>query len=175
MEDLDRQLINPYKEGKPVCYRGERVDSLARPLLPTLFRNRNALIPEGRHFVDIDADFLLKFYSGNGRYVELFNQVFGRADRYHMYNICAFSQHYMNCSPLIDLTKSPYVALSFALKGKKETSDDAILYTVEVPNEDNYTNDPVVAECWLREYHVSIYNKNVDSEGRKIECTSPSA
>ena len=81
----------------------------------------------------------------------------------------------MNCSPLIDLTKSPYVALSFALKGKKETSDDTILYKVEVPNEDNYTNDPVVAECWLREYHVSIYNKNVDSEGRKIECTSPSA
>ena len=65
--------------------------------------------------------------------------MFGKADQYHLYDICAFSQHYMNSSPLIDFTKSPDVALSFALKGKEAADNDAIIYTVEITNEDNYT------------------------------------
>lgn len=81
----------------------------------------------------------------------------------------------MNCSPLIDFTKSPYVALSFELKGRSSSSEDSIIYTVDVCNEDHYTNDPFVAECWLREYHVSLYNKTTDEEGNKINHVSPSA
>lgn len=134
----------PEDAGHRMFYRGERVDSLKRPLLPTLFRDRDALILPGKRFVQVDGPFLLDYYGSSGRYLELFNRVFGKADQYHLYDICAFSQHYMNSSPLIDFTKSPYVALSFALKGKEAADNDAIIYTVEITNEDNYTTDPLV-------------------------------
>lgn len=175
MEDLHEQLIAPLEAGHRMFYRGERVDSLKRSLLPTLFRDRDALIPPGKRFVQVDSPFLLDYYGSNGRYLELFNRVFGKADQYHLYDICAFSQHYMNSSPLIDFTKSPYVALSFALKGRETTDNDAIIYTVEITNEDNYTSDPLVAECWLREYRVSIYNQSTDEAGNRVQRTSPRA
>ena len=119
---------------------------------------------------------MLKFYQSQGEYFSLFSSVFGRAGKYHLYDLCAFSQHYLDCSPFVDFTKSLYVALSFGLKGKREFQDDGLLYVLTVNDEENYTQDIVTAECWLRDYHVRVYDRRKDtSGGRRVERTSPSA
>lgn len=160
MEDFHKELEAPYLDpDRHIFYRGERINRLDRPLLPTLFRDRSRLIKDGDYYAKIDADYLLEAYKSLGCYYYLFNQVFGKAGNYKLYDICAFSQHYMNFSPLIDLTKSIYVALSFGLKEKKEYTDDMILYAVEVHDMDtNYTDDRVVAECWLNDYQTYVYD-----------------
>ena len=177
LEKFNDFLLEPYlKKDKLIFYRGERINSLRRPLIPTLFRDKSALMDLDKPFVDITSDYLLDFYKSYGEYYNLFRSTFGYAERYHMYDLCAFSQHYIGCSPLIDLTKSIYVALSFGLKGKTKFTDDPILYTVEISDPINYTKDRVTAECWLHDYNVRVYNLKKDSPNRqKIERTSPEA
>lgn len=171
------QIYLPFLEkGQRTYYRGERINSLTRPLLPTIFRNRKALISPGAQYADITADSLLEFYKSQGAYYSLFCSAFGYAGKYHMYDLCAFSQHYISCSPLIDFTKSLYVALSFGLKGKSEFVDDGLLYTVEISDPDSYTNDIITAECWLNDYSVRVYDLPKGShELSSIPRTSPDA
>lgn len=159
MEQFRQELLGPFTApDRNIFYRGERIVSLKRPLLPTLFRDRSLLMGEGEFYADIDSDHLLEFYRSYGRFFELFCSAFGEARKYCIYDLCAFSQHYLECSPFIDFTKSLYVALSFGLKGKKEFADDGMLYTVEISDPANYTKDRVTAECWLNDYHVRVYN-----------------
>lgn len=48
MEEFEQQLKAPFLENKEkIFYRGERVDDRARPLIPTIFRNRQALFDNG--------------------------------------------------------------------------------------------------------------------------------
>ena len=159
MERFRKELLDPFMApDRYIFYRGERIVSLKRPLLPTLFRDRSLLMGEGEFYADIDSDYLLSFYHSYGRFFELFCSAFGEARKYCLYDLCAFSQHYLECSPFIDFTKSLYVALSFGLKGKKEFKDDGMIYTVEISDPVNYTKDRVTAECWLNDYHVRVYN-----------------
>lgn len=177
MEAFCQHLLTPFLDKKNlVFYRGERINSLKRPLLPTLFRDRDALMGSGEHFVDITSDLLFDYYKSKGEYISLFSSAFGYAGKYHMYDLCAFSQHYLENSPFIDFTKSLHVALSFGLKGKREFTDDAILYVLMMGDPDNYTKDIVTAECWLKDYHVRIYDcaDNKDLL-RNVEKTSPVA
>lgn len=177
MEDFEKHLLKPFLEkSKRMFFRGERKNSLSRPLLPTMFRNRSKLTASDECFWDITSDFLLKFYQSQGAYFSLFSSVFGRAGKYHLYDLCAFSQHYLDCSPFIDFTKSLYVALSFGLKGKREFEDDGLLYVLTINDEENYTQDIVTAECWLRDYHVRVYDPKKDtSHTRNLERSSPEA
>ena len=177
MEDFQEHLLKPFLDkSKRMFFRGERKNSLDRPLLPTMLRNRSRLMASDECFWDITSDFLLEFYQSQGAYFSLFSSVFGRAGKYHLYDLCAFSQHYLDCSPFIDFTKSLYVALSFGLKGKREFEDDGLLYVLTINDEENYTQDIVTAECWLKDYHVRVYDRNKDpSSGRKVERTSPEA
>ena len=93
-----------------------------------------------------------------------------------MYDLCAFSQHYLGWSPFIDFTKSLYVALSFGLNGQREFEHDVSLYTVEILDPEKYTRDRVTAECWLNEYHVRVYDFDRNAkELREVERTSPDA
>lgn len=173
MDDFNKILLEPFKQGKRLFYRGERVNSLNRPLLPTMFRDREKLIPSGQNNVTIDSNYIFDFYSSFGRYVELYNNSFGSSSKENLYDLCAFSQHYMSLSPLIDFTSSLYVALSFSIKGKHIVNDSPIIYTTEIANAENYTRDPAVAEKWIQEYRVTVHN-SVDGDN-KIPRTSPHA
>ena len=120
MEMFRRELMVPFRDkDRHIFYRGERVGGLNRPLLPTMYRNKNALMKNGGHCVEVNADFLLEYYKSYGSFYDLYNTTFGTAGKYRLYDLCAFSQHYLNDSPLIDFTKSLYVALSFGLKEKR--------------------------------------------------------
>lgn len=160
MENFQKDLMQPFQDpARHIFYRGERVSQLDRPLLPTMYRNKEKLLLDNGYHVEIDSDYLLDYYKSFGGYVNLYNATFGNAGKYRLYDLCAFSQHYLNNSPLIDFTKSLYVALSFGLKEKTSFEDDGIIYTVEIEDvNNNYTNDKVVAECWLNDYHVSVYD-----------------
>ena len=174
---FEERLLAPYLSGsRLIFYRGERISSLKRPLLPTMFRERNALMEDGKNYADITAEYILRHYRSNGRYIDLFCSTFGQARKYCMYDLCAFSQHYLEWSPFIDFTKSLYVALSFGLKGKLEFENDALLYTVEILDPEKYTQDRVTAECWLNDYRVRVYNYDrTDENLRRVKRTSPDA
>ena len=158
LADFDEFLRLPFEQqSNRIFYRGERINSPSRPLLPTMFRNRSRLLGEDL-VVNINSDYLLSFYKSMGDYFSFFNSAFGAASKNRLYELCAFSQHYLDCSPFIDFTKSLHVALSFALKGRQEFDEDIVVYTVQISDADNYTNDMVVAECWLQDYKVSLFN-----------------
>lgn len=143
METFRRELLEPFRDKeRHIFYRGERVGGLNRPLLPTMYRNKSTLMRDGGHCVEVNADFLLDYYKSYGSFFDLYNTTFGTAGKYRLYDLCAFSQHYLNDSPLIDFTKSLYVALSFGLKEKTEFV--------------------VVAECWLNDFKVYVYNFEKD-------------
>src|SRR5574344_2968281 len=171
MEMFRRALMEPFKDrSRHIFYRGERVSGLNRPLLPTMYRNKQALIKNGEYSAEVNADFLLEYYKSYGSFYDLYNTTFGTAGKYRLYDLCAFSQHYLNDSPLIDFTKSLYVALSFGLKEKTEFVDDGILYAVEIEDlNSNYTTDKVVAECWLNDFKVYVYNFEKDDVSPEVQ------
>ena len=177
IEEFKKHLLEPFRDkNRMIFYRGERINSLNRPLIPTLFRDKGALIKGDDFYADITSDYLLDFYKSHGEYYNLFQSTFGTARKYHMYDLCAFSQHYIECSPFIDFSKSLYVGISFGLKGKHEFVDDGIIYTVEIKDPDNYTTDRVTAECWINDYHVRVYDRvGGKSVLKDIKRTSPEA
>ena len=62
MEMFRRELMVPFRDkDRHIFYRGERVGGLNRPLLPTKYRNKNALMKNGGHGVEVNADFLLEY------------------------------------------------------------------------------------------------------------------
>ncbi len=147
-----------YNKDRRIFYRGERVSNLSRPLMPTLLRDKDKLLYSNEPYRDINCEFLLDYYKNLGEFYNIFRNVFGTVTKYRLYELCAFAQHYLDISPFIDFTKSLYVALSFALKGREDFKDDIVLYTAEISDTDNYTNDIVTAECWLNSYNVTVYN-----------------
>lgn len=165
-DDFERELLSDFYSGKQIFYRGERINSRDRNLLPTMLRNTQALFSESDlGIVHIDADFLFNYYSSLGSFVTVFNNTMGKADGEHLYEICAFAQHYYHMSPLIDFTKSIYPALSFALKDRTEFNDDIILYTVELKNKEDYTTDILTADSWL--HNMSVYVSRFDEDDVK--------
>ena len=182
MEMFRRELMEPFKDkNRHIFYRGERVSGLNRPLLPTMYRNKQALIKNGEYSAEVNADFLLEYYKSYGSFFDLYNATFGTAGKKQLYDLCAFSQHYLNNSPLIDFTKSLYVALSFGLKEKVSFEDDGVIYAVEINDfSNNYTTSKVVAECWLNDFKVHVYNFDKDDKSpqaqalkKQIKRTSP--
>ena len=165
-EPFDRDFGN---QDRKLFYRGERINDPARPLMPTLLRDRKKLLVKNEPVVDINCDFLLNYYKDMGEFYNIFRRVFGDVTRYRLYELCAFAQHYLDISPFIDFTKSLYVSLSFALKGRQEFENDIVLYTAEIEDTDNYTKDIVTAECWLNMYNVTVYN--TPGQIRRIRTT----
>lgn len=159
--DFKRALLEPfYDSGERVFYRGERLGDRKRPLIPTIFRSRETLFSESGSVAEVDADFIYRYYAGCGDYLQLYEKVVDANARASMYNLCAFSQHYLDISPFVDFTKSLYVALSFALKGQSQFENDIVLYTVKIKNESDYTEDVAVADAWLEAYHVLVLRQS---------------
>lgn len=177
MEAFSDILLKPFLDkDKVYLYRGEQINTLRRPLIPTIFRDRKRIMPPGVDFVDITSRFLLDFYRSRSDYFKIFSSLFGSAEESHLYDLCSFSQHYMGCSPLLDFSKSLYVAISFALMGRKEFEGDIVLYVLDGSDTRNYTCDKETAERWLQDYHVRIYEKT-EENSKKVDFkrSSPTA
>lgn len=167
--EFKEKILLPYLDPETnLYYRGERIGQLSRPLLPTLLRKKGEYMSEDKYYKHLDADWLLEYYRSHEKYFNLYNNIMGKAEKGNLYDICAFSQHYVNASPFIDLTKSLYVALSFGLKGKTSFTDDPILYVIDASDRNSFTKDRDTAEKWLSEYSVDMYNTSAEpAEGDK--------
>lgn len=160
-DEFQNYILNDFLEGNQLFYRGERINDPNRHLLPTMFRKPKELLKNSDlGIAHIDSQYLYNYYADMGGFVDVFNKTMGRADVEHMYEICAFAQHYCDFSPLIDFTKSLYPSLSFALKDRTEFEDDIILYVLELKDFDDYTNDINTANEWLKNFsvYVSCFN-----------------
>lgn len=159
LEQFDEQILQPYRIKKTVFYRGERKVALSRPLLPSMYRKKSILFDENEKVNLITVDELYKFYRQNTKYFQLYEDIIGKINTDSMYSFLAFSQHYFGISPLIDLTKSPYVALSFALKDRKIYDHDILIYMVEPKKSEDYTTSSKTADKWIRDYSVLVFNE----------------
>lgn len=168
IEEFEANIILPYEKGEQIFYRGERKNSITRPLLPSIFRNREKFFPGNEKVTAVNNSTLYEYYKKCSSYFELYETILGKVNMDEMYSFLAFSQHYFGISPLIDFTKSPYVALSFALKGRKEYNDDILIYTLQLKNQNDYTDNIDTANQWIDDYSVLIFN-NVT----KVELDNP--
>lgn len=157
IDDFDSLLLKPYQDGKQIFYRGERKNSLSRPLLPTLYRNRELLFDNSKKVSLVNAQTLYSVYNKSTDYFKLYEKIIGKVDIDEMYSFLAFSQHYFGLSPLIDFTKSIYVALSFALKDRQSYDDNILIYTLELNSQNDYTNSIAVANEWINDYSVLLF------------------
>ncbi|MBQ9517568.1 MAG: FRG domain-containing protein [Eubacterium sp.] len=164
LDDFNYYLLKPYENGKRIFYRGESRVSITRPLLPTIFRNKDALIPQNRFVSLIDSDYICNYYRKMSDYYSLYSDIIGEVDRDNLYKFLAFSQHYIGVSPLIDFTKSPYPALSFALKDREEFKEDILFYTLEIKDDNDFTTDAETANRWLSDYSVLVYRDKAKFE-----------
>ena len=155
--EFEEKILTPYNEGKKIYFRGERKDDISRPLLPTIYRNREFLFENKNSVNLVNSAFLHSFYSKYGKYVELYEKIIDKVNANKLYSFLAFSQHYFGVSPLIDFSKNPFSALSFALKDRKEYPEDILLYTLELKDEGDYTNSIDVANEWIRNYSVLVF------------------
>lgn len=79
----------------------------------------------------------------------------------------AFAQHYLDLSPFIDFTKSLFVALSFAMKGRESFEDDIVVYTAFDIGDDDTTESTDEVNRWLENYSVQVVRVDVENELRK--------
>ncbi len=157
MSDFNKELMIPFQNGKKIFYRGERKNSISRPLLPSIYRNKDFLFNGKEHITVIDSDFLYDFYKKSVQYFNMYEKIIGKIRTDDMYSFLAFSQHYFGMSPLIDFTKSLYVAVSFALKDRQEYDEDVLLYTLELKDDEDYTTSLDTANKWIEDYSVCVF------------------
>lgn len=163
MAEFDELIMTDFHSGRQLFYRGERINDKSRHLLPTMLRNSKQFSSDNDlGIVHFDSQFLLNYYSGLGNFVNVFSSTMGKVDVDNLYEICAFAQHYCHFSPLIDFTKSVYPSLSFALKDREMFEEDIILYTLELRDKEDYTNDINVANQWLK--NLSVYACHFDEK-----------
>lgn len=154
-DEFQEYIVGGYNSGRKLFYRGERVNSPERRLLPTMLRNPDEIFRDSDlGIVHIDSDFLVNYYNSLGSFTTVFEKTMGRFDRSHLYELCAFAQHYYEFSPLIDFTKSIYPALSFAIKNRSVFDDDIVLFELEINDVRDYTNDIRVADEWLESTNI---------------------
>lgn len=62
LEEFDSMLKEPfYNSKRKIFYRGERINSPERRLIPTLLRKNDNIFRQGESIVNIDYDFLLNY------------------------------------------------------------------------------------------------------------------
>lgn len=156
-EDFYDKIYVPFKNGENLFYRGERINQRSRRMIPTLLRNQDELFEGDEDIVlKLDNDFLYDFYKTLQPFSDIYEKTMGKIEKDHMHDTLAFAQHYLDISPYIDLTKSLYVALSFAIKGREIVNDDIVLYTLYDIGENDSTTDKDIANQWINEYNVTL-------------------
>ena len=160
LEKFNEELYVPFLQGSGVVYRGERIHSQQRRLIPTLLRQKASDLKELEieKSLNISGRYLFDMYVAKERFYEVYNLLYGDTDRYKMYNMTALAQHYLDLSPFIDFTKSLYVSLSFAIKGRASAEEDFVIYTVRDSSGKNSSSDIEQANEWLEGYNVNVIN-----------------
>lgn len=160
LEKFNEELYVPFLQGSGVVYRGERIHSQRRRLIPTLLRQKASELKELEieKSLNISGRYLFDMYVAKERFYEVYNLLYGDTDRYKMYNMTALAQHYLDLSPFIDFTKSLYVSLSFAIKGRASAEEDFVIYTVRDSSGKNSSSDIEQANEWLEGYNVNVIN-----------------
>lgn len=158
IDDFDKHILSPFRQKKQIFYRGERRNSITRPLLPTLYRKKEALFSDSKRIDLIDSGALYNFYKNKCGYFDLYEKIIEPVKKEKMYDFLSFSQHYFGISPMIDFTKSPYVALSFALKDRCVFDENVLIYTLELKDDDDYTDSIETANKWINDYSVLIFS-----------------
>ena len=166
MEAFESELLTPFLQSSGIFYRGERICSSSRRLLPTFLR-KEALTGE-ELYTHLDARALFDFYTGNKAFTDVYTTLYGAPDPERQYKMLAFAQHYLDVSPFIDFSASLYVALSFAMKGRTEFSDDIVIYTAFDIGDDDTTTDENEVNAWLSAYNVGIVRAESREEFLKL-------
>lgn len=164
MQEFNEYLLRPFKQGAEIYYRGERINSKTRKLLPTFLRSDEITSYYNEKVVtDITTDFVMDFYNSKPQFISVYNAIYSDYKERNMYNMLAFAQHYLDISPFIDFTKSLYVALSFAIKGRDTFEDDIVVYTAFDIGFDDTSSDIDEVNSWLQNYSVQLVNtENLD-------------
>ena len=155
--DFEEKLFIPFKDGKRRFYRGERRDSITRPLIPTIFRNKDSFFDNGKSVILVDSRCLYDFYKTKSGFFDFYEEVIAPVNHDKMYDFLSMAQHYFGISPLIDFTKSLVVALSFAIKGRQNVDEDILVYELELKSTDDYTTSIDVANKWIKDYSVMVF------------------
>lgn len=156
-EDFMTHLYAPFSAGERIYYRGERVNDERRILIPSLLRSESAFRSDFKDgIVYLNNRKLYDFYKSKPNFVNVYKTMNGNFDEHSMYKMLAFAQHYLHISPLIDFTKSLYVALSFALKNKTVFNDDPVIYTVFDVGHNDTSDDIREVNKWIEDYNVAV-------------------
>ena len=63
LDEFDKELMARFNSGEGrIFYRGERINDISRPLVPTILRNKKDLLKNGERFINITSDFLIDYY-----------------------------------------------------------------------------------------------------------------
>ena len=157
LDEFDEHLLAPFKNGDNIFYRGERIATPKRRLVPTYFRSDKVSEELVKNpFTLITGQTLFDFYQNKESFSAVYQTLYGKPDVENMYRMLAFAQHYLDVSPFIDFTASLYVALSFALKGRRIFTHDIVIYTAFDIGDDDTTSDENEVNKWLYDYSVGI-------------------
>lgn len=165
-EEFEKELLVPFLHSSGVFYRGERICSPSRRLLPTFLR-KEALTGD-ELYSHIDSNVLYNFYTEKKAFIDVYATLYGAPDPHKQYKMLAFAQHYLDVSPFIDFSASLYVALSFAMKGRTEFADDIVIYTAFDIGDDDTTTDENEVNEWLSGYNVGIVRAESKEEFLKL-------
>lgn len=158
IDEFNKYLYNSSKSNKKIFYRGEKLLSHDRTLLPSIYRDKSKLFSGGSRAEIFDSNRIIEYYKTYPSYFNMYQDVIGTINADNLYPFLSVSQHYFGVSPLIDFTKSIYVALSFSLKNREIFDEDIVIYTIEIKNENDYTNSLKVANKWIENYNVLVFN-----------------
>lgn len=169
MEDFEASLLAPFEAHSRIFYRGERICSPQRRLVPTYLRTPQLqAMRQNSVLTHITGQTLFDFYKERAAFCAVYETLYGKPDIDRMYPMLAFAQHYLDISPFIDFSASLYVALSFALKGRQECADDIVIYTAFDIGDDDTTCDEAQVNRWLSEYSVAIVRAQSVEEVRAL-------
>ncbi len=152
-ETFEKELLTPFLSSAGIFYRGERICSPTRRLLPTFLRKE---LSGDELYTHLDSQALFDFYTEKKAFTDVYTTLYGLPNPEKQYKMLAFAQHYLDISPFIDFSANLYVALSFAMKGRTEFSDDIVIYTVFDIGDDDTTTDENEVNEWLSGYNVGI-------------------
>lgn len=157
IDEFQKYLLSPFINGAQIFYRGERKNSITRPLLPSLYRKKEFLFNGSKKINLVTSETLYNFYKTNSGFFDLYEKIIEPVKTDKMYPFLSFAQHYFGISPFVDFTKSLEVALSFALKDRREFDDDILIYTLELKSKEDYTNSVGTANKWIEDYSVLVF------------------
>lgn len=158
-DHFERELLRPYSEGADIYYRGERIYSADRRLIPTYLRKLTKEVNElGLNELSLNSKTLLEYYQSRENFMNVYSLLYNEARIDNLYDMTAFAQHYLGVSPFIDFSKNLFASLSFALKGRKSFDDDFVIFTAFDIGEDDTTSDINEVNHWLKDYNVKVVN-----------------